>query len=301
MTFGLLLGALCAGAGITWFAISVATSPGFPQRMFAPYNQVENYPFSLNHEDCEILIYGDSSAMTGVDPLKMEALTHHKTCNISQTQPTVVATGTLTVDLYLKKNASPKYLVIQVSPDTFYQAHGLDTLAGFDPILLMLRHDPGYATAKKLFQNVSPTLRFLSLVLQARYRPDRAYGARFFELYTRPIADYYVHKGFLTMPKGPEGGCGEPKPLGVTADYGWIDEARKRYSAEGVKVLVLLSPIPECDSQKAIYRDLDSHVDGAISTLPPGLFNDSDRHYTREGADVVSESIARRILALEAH
>jgi hypothetical protein len=301
MTFALLFSALFTGVGITWFAISVATSRGFPQLMFTPYNQVENYAFSLNHQDCEVLIFGDSSAMTGVDPVKIEELTHRKACNISQTQPTVAATGTLTLDLYLKQNAVPKYLVIQLSPDTFYQAHGLDTLAAFDPIMLMLRHDPGYGTAKKLLQNMAPTLRFLSVVLQARYRPDRAYGATFFALYTRPIADYYAHKGFLSMPKPSERGCGVAKPLGEVADFGWIEEARSRYSAMGAKVLVLVSPIPECDSQREIYRGLDAHVDGGSSTLPLELFNDSDRHYTREGADVVSDSVARRIMALEAH
>ncbi len=266
--------------------------------MFTPYNQVENYPFSLNHEDCEILIYGDSSAMTGVDPVTVAALTHRKTCNISQTQPTVVATGTLTVDLYLKQNALPKYLVIQLAPETFYQPHGLDRLAGFNPILLMLRHDLGYATAKKLMQNPLPTLRFLSLVLQARYRPNRAYGASFFELYRQPIADYYAHSGFLTMPKPSEGACEEARPLG-TADFGWVDEARRRYEAEGVKVLVLVSPIPECDSQREIYRELDGHVDGVSTTLPLELFNDSDRHYTREGSGVVSSMVVRKILRLE--
>ena len=214
-TFALLLGALGVGGGITWFAIRVATSRGFPHLLSTPYNQVENYAFSLGHEDCEIVIFGDSSAMTGVDPIKIEGMTNHKTCNISQTQPTVVATGTLTVDLYLKQNTAPRYLVIQLSPDTFYQAHGLDTLAGFDPIMLMLRHDPGYGTAKKLLLNASPTLRFLSLALQARYRPNRVYGASFMALYAHPIADYYAHKGFLTMPLGPERGCGRAKPLGV--------------------------------------------------------------------------------------
>jgi hypothetical protein len=203
--------------------------------------------------------------------------------------------------VYLKQNALPKYLVIQLAPETFYQPHGLETLSAFDPIMLMMRHDPGYATTKKLLQNPLPTLRFLSIVLQARYRPNRAYGASFMELYRGPIADYYAHSGFLTMPKGPEGGCGEPKPLGAPADFGWIDEARKRYSAQGVKVLVLVSPTPECDPQKAIYRELDAHVDGVSTTLPLELFNDGDRHYTREGSAVVSEMVAQKILALEAH
>jgi len=300
-TLLLLVAALCVGVGVAYAGILVARSAGFPQRVFTPYNQVENYPFSLNHEDCEILIYGDSSAMTGVDPVRLEALTHHKTCNISQTQPTVVATGTLAIDLYLKQNTLPKYLVIQLAPETFYQPHGLDTLAGFDPIMLMLRHDPGHATTKKLLQNPLPTLRFLSLALQDRYWPNRAYEASFLELYKRPIADYYSHSGFLTLPKPAETACGEPKPLGAPEDFGWIDEARTRYSAMGVKVLVLASPIPECDSQREIYRNLAPHVDGGPLTLPVGLFNDSDRHYTREGSDTVSAMVAQKILALEAH
>jgi tRNA isopentenyl-2-thiomethyl-A-37 hydroxylase MiaE len=69
----------------------------------------------------------------------------------------------------------------------------------------------------------------------------------------------------------------------------------------GVKVLVLVSPIPECDSQRDVYGELTPHLDGELSTLPVGLFNDSDRHYTLDGAGVVSGIVARKILALEAH
>jgi hypothetical protein len=162
----------------------------------------------------------------------------------------------------------------------------------------MLRHDPGYAAAKKLLQNPLPTLRFISIVLQARYWPNRAYGASFMQLYRQPIADYYAHSGFLTMPKPSEGACGEAKPL-RTANFGWIDEARRRYEAEGVTVLVLVSPIPECDSQRAIYRTLDAHVDEGAWTLPLELFNDSDRHYTREGSEIVTDRVAQNILRLD--
>ena len=298
ITFALLLGALCAGAGITWFAITVATAPGFPQLMFTPYNQVESYPFSLNHQNCEILIYGDSSAMTGVDPVKVEALTHRKTCNISQTQPTIVATGTLTVDLYLKHNALPKYLVIQLAPETFYQPHGLDTLAGFDPIMLMLRHDSGYATTKKLFQNPLPTVRFLSLVLQARYRPDRAYRASFFELYRQPIANYYAHSGFLTMPKASEGACGVARPLG-TGDFGWIDEARRRYETEGNRRWYWSRLFRSAICRGKFIASWMRMWDGVSTTLPLELFNDSDRHYTAEGSGVVSSMVAQKILHLD--
>jgi hypothetical protein len=101
------------------------------------------------------------------------------------------------------------------------------------------------------------------------------------------------------MPKPPETACGVPKELGAAAGFGWIEEARKRYSAMGVKVFVLASPVPECDSQRAIYRELAAHLDGDVVTLPIGLFNDGDRHYTTEGSIVVSDMVAQKILLPE--
>jgi hypothetical protein len=63
---------------------------------------------------------------------------------------------------------------------------------------------------------------------------------------------------------------------------------------------VTISPIPDCDTRLALYREgISSHVDGGISTMPLAFFNDADPHYTREGAEMVSTSVAQRIEALE--
>jgi hypothetical protein len=103
----------------------------------------------------------------------------------------------------------------------------------------------------------------------------------------------------LTLPKPAETACGSPKTLGEP-NLQWIDEVRKRYAARGVKVLVMASPIPSCDTQIPIYREaLQSHLDGELSTLPISMFNDSDRHFTHDGSQVVSELVAKKIRAAE--
>jgi hypothetical protein len=110
MTLLLLVAVLCTGVAIVVAAISVVTAPGFLQLLTTPYNQVLDHAFDLDHADCKILIYGDSSSMTSDDPATIEAQTHLKTCSISQTQPIVSITGTLPIDLYLKNTGHQSIL-----------------------------------------------------------------------------------------------------------------------------------------------------------------------------------------------
>jgi hypothetical protein len=282
------------------FGFHVARQRNFPGLVTTPYGQVQDYAFSLRHEDCDILIYGDSSAMTSADPTIIEARTHLKTCNISQTQPTVLVTGMLPVELYLKQNKLPKYLVLQLAPEAFFQSHEMDKTAAFDPITLMLRHDQGAATTKKMLEYPIQALQYVSLVLQDRYHPNKASAASFAASYSQSINDYLARRGVLTLPKPPQKICDSPKTLGA-ADVAWTDDARRHYSAAGVKVLVTVSPIPDCDTQIEQYRQtLTTHLDEGVSTLPIAMFNDSDRHFTPEGARQVSESVAAEILRTQA-
>ena len=298
MTFLLLLAALGLGLAMVLVGIRTAAAPGFPQMVTSPYGQVQDYAFTLQHADCEILIYGDSSAMTSDDPATIESQTHLKTCNISQTQPIVLVTGTLPIDLYLKNNRLPKYLVIQVSPDVFYKPHGLDENAAFDPMTLMLRHHQGWETTHEMLRHPIQTLRYVSLALQQRFRPENRHLQDFKKLYGRVIEDYYATRGLLTLPMPVETECGRPEFPEVPADYGWLDEARQKYEAMGVKVLVMVSPVPECDPRIGVYRrDIGMHVEGGVNTLPLSFFNDSLRHFTREGAKRVSLDLATQIVA----
>jgi hypothetical protein len=299
-TLLLLFAALGIGMTLVLVGIHTAIAPGFLQMLTTPYGQVQDYAFDLEHADCAILIYGDSSSMTADDPVTIEAQTHLKTCNISQTQPVVSTTGTLPIDLYLKHNRPPKYLVIQVSPEVFYKPHGLDKNGAFDPMTMMLRHHSGFETTRELMQYPIQTLRYVSLVLQDQYVPNRKHLADFRKIYGGVIEDYYATRGFLTLPMPVQTDCGRPEFPGVPADYGWLEEARRRYESMGVKVLVKLSPVPDCDPRVDVYRaGIAAHVDGGVTTMPLSFFNDSLRHFTKDGAKVVSVDLANEIKEME--
>jgi hypothetical protein len=284
--------------GVVLVAISLVYNPSFSQRIPYLYVVIQDYALGLDHVNCDVLIYGDSSTMSGADPDIIEASTHLKTCNIAQTQPVVLNSGTLPIDIFLRKNRAPKYLVIQLAPDTLYQSHQLDAMPVVEPVTFMLRHDPGSSTTMKLIRNPAILPVYAKIVLASWYATSPAQRADFDQKYGPTIKDY-LRRGLLTLPKPPETNCMTPRKL-FTEDLRWVEDARKRYSAEGIKVLLIISPIPECDLQVEVYRrTLASQLGVEINTLPLRMFNDGDRHFTREGSAVVSDSIARKILVLE--
>jgi hypothetical protein len=302
MTILLLVAALGCGVLVVVYAVSLAKSPGFTQLVPNPYVQVLDYPFSLEHVDCDILIYGDSAAMTGLDPGTIEQQRHLKTCNIAQMRPVIALLGTLPVDHYLSRNKAPKYLVIQMSPETFYFDHGWEKVSTFEPITLLLRQRSGAITYWELAKHPLQTFRFAKTALMDRYLPDRKVVTAYEQSYSHTVSDYYKTRGLLSIPKPPASRCQYGEfAFDFPVDTKWIEDVRNKYSARGIKVLVNVSAVPECDKEIAFYRKtLLPHVDDELQVLPISLFNESDRHFTPEGVSVVSTSLSKQIEDLEA-
>jgi hypothetical protein len=101
--------------------ILVGKSDFFVHHGASIWVQSNDAVFDMQDRDCDVLVYGDSTAMTGIDPEVVSRNTGFKTCNISVTNAVLAVTGNLTLDHYLQQNARPKVLVIQLSPDDFQQ------------------------------------------------------------------------------------------------------------------------------------------------------------------------------------
>src|SRR5690242_12315625 len=57
--------------------------------------------FAMHDRDCDVLIFGDSTAMTGIDPDVVERNTGFRTCNIAVTNAVLAVTHNLTLDHFL--------------------------------------------------------------------------------------------------------------------------------------------------------------------------------------------------------
>jgi hypothetical protein len=273
-------------------SIPIVRSASFPKIAADPFLLFPDYAFSLVHQDCEILIVGDSTAVTGLDPTVVQAATGLKTCNIAQSQSVLELMGTAALDDYLRKNRPPKFLIFQLAPETF--AHARKDFFWPEGLTVLLR------------RNLGPTA-FLLLATH----PKQAYGFAIWAIKAKLASLHHVpdfhttevlfqqHRGLLVLPKPPEAACSQNWPL-HPPNLGWISSLRERYSSPSTQVIVNVSAVPSCANNLPQITSLLSGItDNELPVYPIHLFCDLDRHLTLEGASRASAKLAQQILARE--
>lgn len=273
--------------------IPIVRSASFPQVAGDPFLLHPEYAASLNHENCEILVFGDSSAVTSIDPTLVEQGTDLKTCNISQSQSILALAGTKALDDYLKQNNPPKFIVIQLTPETF--ARTRQDFFWPEGLTILLRQEFGVHALYTLATNPAQAYGFALWAIKQRinaifWPPDfRATEAIFRE-----------KRGLLVLPKPPETACYKNWPY-YPPDSAWIQSLRAKYSKNGSTVLINVSALPACASDIGrISSSLRGLIDNRVPIYPIGLFCDMDRHLTPEGAARSSAELAQQILFEEA-
>ncbi len=272
-------------------SIPVVRSDAFPAQSADPFLIHSDYPFSLRHVDCEVVIFGDSTASTGIDPTLIEKNTGLKSCNIAQTQSILEILGPYALDSYLRNNAPPKFIVMQFSPEflsrrgEFFWPEGLT---------LLFRKKSLLAALPVLAQHPVQFYDFAMWAIKAKLRalreppPDLASEAIF-----------RAKGGLITLPKPPETHCVLHWSYARPSES-WVQRMKQAYSSNGTRVVIDVSPVPECTQDvRSIADGFKDVTDNALPIFPIGLFCDLDRHLTLQGAEKSSEQIGAQIIGLE--
>ena len=117
--------------------------------------------FQMANRDCDVLIFGDSTAMTGIDPDVVESNTGFKTCNIAVTNAVLAVTDNLTLNHYLAHNRKPKVLLVQFSPDGFLRdSRSWRRTIYAEGLLELLRHGSPEQARGILFTHPQESIAF---------------------------------------------------------------------------------------------------------------------------------------------
>jgi hypothetical protein len=271
-------------------AIPIARSDSFPVESGDPFILNADYAFSLKHVNCDVVIYGDSTALTGLDPTVVERSTGLKTCNIAQAQSILHILGMLALDTYLKNNTPPRYIVMQFAPETL--SRGRSDFFWPEGLTLLLR--------KRSLLEALPTL--LKHPVQAYYFSIWAIKAKVTSLTRLPIdfaateAVFRAHRGLLTLPKPPQTGCLNNLAY-ARPTVEWVRGLKDKYGNQGTRVVVNVSPLPACSPiVPRVAAETRNVTDNTLSVFPIGLFCDLDRHLTLEGAERASLELAEQLV-----
>lgn len=257
--------------------------------------------FQMQGRHCDVLIYGDSTAMTGIDPSLVEKDTGLHTCNIAVTNAVLNVTNNLTLDRYLAQNSHPKVLLVQLSPDGFQRDSRIWKNSIYaEGMLEMLRHGTHQEARHMLMQHPQEAIAFAGYAagFTAYYGLKQAL---YLMTGTRPEEDdVRVHNGFFTPPAPARTQC-EAMPQAILSGTAQsfashvASQYRTTYGQSKSLVLINVAPIPSCDNNLQMYqKELAGVTNNRLLALPIGYFNDN-RHYTASGSEVVSRMISDEV------
>lgn len=254
--------------------------------------------YGMRDRDCDVLIFGDSTAMTGINPELVERNTGFKTCNIAVTNSVLAVTGNMTLDRYLANNPAPRVLLIQLSPDGFQpESYSWTHTVYAEGLVELIRHSSAAESRRVLLHHPREAIAFAGYVagFSAYYAIK---DAVFRVTRLRPEEDTVtVRNGFFTPPSPPSTAC-EPQAVfsNPQSDSSYsrsiVEDYVRQYSGRSGVVLVNVAPIPSCDQNLAAFSsELSGITSNPLTPLPIGFFNDA-RHYTAVGSAVVSRLVA---------
>jgi hypothetical protein len=269
---------------------------------------ISTYRFAnLRDINADILFFGDSTAIVGVDPDIVEDVTGLPAYNLSLTVGSFIAVGDTLLQNYLKQNRPPKVIVLYIGPWTtptrpdamvldnaFYLQYpsweatfAVINFASMRDIIDYFARFPG---------QLKSLLRWSVTQLWRGFESGPAKRARI-------VGALDDHQGWIPLESGIAGvetfpaipdGC-RYRPWELAPDTTFIANFRKRYESPSTKVLVFVSPIPDCDESivylTEAYRGI---ADRLPSTLPHRYFaHDTPRHnhLLEAGCEANSEAI----------
>jgi hypothetical protein len=284
--------------------IGLGASDFFLRHGASVWVQSNDAVFQMRGRECDVLVFGDSTAMTGINPDVVERNTGFKTCNISVTNSVLAVTHNLTLNRYLAHNARPRVLLIQLSPDGFEpESNSWRQTVYPEGLLELLRHGSPAEIRKVLLTHPQESIAF------AGYALGFTAYAGFKELWFHathlraPEDTLTIRNGFFTPPAPPSTAC-EPGATFSNPEAGGdfprslVKEFQQQYAARSGIVLVNVAPIPSCDQNLAAFSSqLNGVTSNSLTPLPISLFNDP-RHYTAVGSAIVSRLVAQELTAV---
>jgi hypothetical protein len=270
-------------------AFPIARTDWFVRKAPTSYLANLGYGLTLTNYDCSVVIYGDSGAMTGVDPRVIENATGLKACNIAEYAGIFMLDQTLIPDQFLLHNKRPQFVVFLFSHSVLAPFTELPRFAAYEAILLHLRFFPASDTWATLIRHPFDTFDFMTKTLRLAARDIVRTGLSPDDMNSR-----HAHRGLYKVKAPPMSVC-PPAPRQIHADAAWIRQLRQKYSRGGTRVIVDVTPVPECGTTYAYYATLvHGLTDNDLERWPLAMF-DTTAHFTPAGVTRLSESIARQI------
>ncbi len=251
-----------------------------------------DHSYNLAGTNADIVIFGDSSALYGIDTLRLSAMLGFKAINLPQSIGSIVVNGDIPLRRYLAQNKPPQLIVFYFSP------WDLDFDTVNDPKVYegteqLLRHG---TTAEVLNLLRTSPMNLITFPLMF-YRA----GSSITQLWIPPGQKIVPPRsGFQPYPKTPYGplpdNCALPTSTLIQTSDRSLQQLLRNFRHAGTEIIPVLGPIPQCkDADRMVAR-----FGPSLAVMPAKAFAD-DKYFAHILSTQTDASTDRLAAILRPH
>jgi hypothetical protein len=293
------------GLRVYWYLLPLILGPllflltaflVLPTRWFAYHSRdiwLESigYGDKLQDVNCQILVYGDSTAEVGVDPAVIERSTGLKTCNIAQPEGLNLLSQNIVLDRYLSHNASPRFLIFLFAAEDFNPAAARKDHGLFEAITYRMRDHDRLSVLLQLMRHPEDYFRWsyvgLHMMLDGFLREREAHDSE--DVRERRKGQLKIEELLMTK-------CTDSNRVSPP-DKNWAAALRSRYARPNMTILVDAMPLPSCDPGiLKVQQQMQRVTDAPVQQLPASVFYSDGSHVNAAGSALLSEMLSQQVL-----
>ena len=236
-----------------------------------------NYAFATGVENADVVLFGDSTALLGIDPSQMSSDLGVKVVNLVNTQPSLVVNDDLTLRRYLGSNRPPKVIVFYFAPWDFDYGHtDFHARPTYEGEELLLRQ--GTWSELTAFLRKHPDeggifpLKFYATALEMTLHRVSHRNQNGQLAATHGHIDN-MDAAVLSAP------CRFTPLLLENIRFDWVRSLGEKYASPQTRILFYVAPVPACANVSSVldrgYRELPA---APPMQEPPGFFSNDVRY-----------------------
>lgn len=221
--------------------------PGFQRWSGSEYGPILEYSFTASKVNADVVIFGDSSALFGIDPNQLSSMLHVKAVNLPNTIGNLPVLDDMPLRQYLRSNQPPRLLVFYFAPwNLDYMSSKRTQL--YEGEELLVRHGSLTDLTRFSESHMSEMLSF----------PFRFYSANKLSVSISRLRHRHVKlpidvaMGHVPLNFPPEkllrAQCHIPETLLSETQADAVIALRDKYENDGMPIMVFIAPIPACDN-----------------------------------------------------
>ncbi len=270
----------------------VARSAIYEKWNLSYYSRPLNYAYETPVKDADVIVFGDSTAMFGIDPSQMQKALGMTVLNLPNTHGSLMINNDLPLERYLARNKPPKLIVFYFAPWDFnYGNVSLEAMHVFEGEELLARQGTGREVLaflmKKPVEVLLFPLRFYADSLQ--FLSHRVSHAGQEEMLARTHGT--IENVDVTVLASP---CQFPPLLLDNIQFPWVKALGEKYRKAGTDVVFFVAPVPACTNiSEVMNHDYGSLPAKAPVVLPVGEFVRDIRyiHPHKEDVPMLTENL----------